>query len=540
MGNKKKLKEAKKEIDRIMFVTDDRDSAFRQCRPIDPFSNQDWEIKSIPQKWLIPISWKQIIEEIDDLELQNNNFMKSRKMILSNYFIDMKLLNEVKALHSNEDMINEIKDGEKNILIKYLSSNHASDISANDIDQIKKIGVEFKFGYGYSRDALRMYCGDTKNEGKINKPIVEALIRGGCPINWDYEENENDEKGEEIKTHFTPLHLYCRLIDSNLDGFAKLIECGADPKIESSVNLYAIYYLLSDSKNVSAEWIAYLKNECQINFNSQSSNNINLFNAYLRNNENITLDAVRALVEVADCDANSRDDAMDCNSIKAYIKNENTADFNFEIIKLLVELGADINEADTHGVYSIQHLLRLSYTPLSKMKEYVLQMTEIGAKIEHILCDDATVIQEFKVYILQGMKFGYEYANGALCVNISYMQNKKKCFRPVLLDEKGFNEILGIPVKRSNLISVDEQMLFDELKQPKNEISTQNMQQLEMEKYQNDYKEEEEEESEVVKACDDEKKEELELEKTNKEKESEDVVRDKNDDIILEMSKFVK
>ncbi len=274
--------------------------------------------------------------------------MKSQKIAECNYFINKKLIENVIALHgNNKEMINNVAlSDSQNILIKYFKKNHSTQINASDIDYMKQIGIDFKYGYSSSQDGLRVYV---LNEpyGILNKSILDALIRGGCPINWDYEEEENDEKGEVIKTSYTTLHYYAMSEDANLDGFKKLIECGADIKIESSENFTAVYYLLKHSDKIDCEFISYLSKNCKYNFNTSLSTTSTdernsdtiLFNMYLRENKNITIECVESLINIADCDANSRDDIND-TVIKSYLKNENLEKFNINIIKKLVELGA--------------------------------------------------------------------------------------------------------------------------------------------------------------------------------------------------------
>merc|ERR1712228_430292 len=187
-------------------------------------------------------------------------------------------------------------------------------------------------------------------------------------------------------------------------------------------------------------------------------------------------------------------------------------------IKLLVELGADINDPDSEGNYPIQHLLQLDWTPLDLIAEYTQQMVDLGAKINDILSDDPDIVQTLKLYTLHDMKDGYEWADGLLCVVIpvtysegpTYERTFKKVQIPLLLTETGSNPKLHIDAKRNNLIDVERKDLLEKYPQFGDEMI-----------YHND-----------------EEKEELEM--SNMEKESEDDVRDKNDEIILEMSKFVK
>ncbi len=102
------------------------------------------------------------------------------------------------------------------------------------------------------------------------------------------------------------------------------------------------------------------------------------------------------------------------NSIKSYLKNENLETFNIKIIKKLVEFGADINEP--------------------------------------------AIIQDYKLYILNDMKQGYEHYNQSWCTIDAwiweYNNKKKKIKSTVALDETGANIKLYINIKRSNLIDI--------------------------------------------------------------------------------------
>eukprot|EP01083_Nonionella_stella_P150699 480478_1 len=503
--NKKSVAKARDYVGRYVCVTDDRDSLFRSCITIDPYSRSDWKVK-IPQIWLIDVKWKDFAMHIEDLSAMNRKFKKSLALAQSNVFINMDLVKQIRSLHSAPQMINHIlsRTGKENILLQYLRYNHESDMFAEDINHFAHIKLDFKFGYKECNHALLNYC--KHSEGVIDASIVNALKNGGCPINWDREKNEDEkekEKGVVVKTKFTALQSYAKLADSNLASFQRLVECGADVSIESRENFTAVYYLLKYSENATPAFIEYLSNNCKYNFSqplvAAEDNDVDrdimlalgmldvdindgadtlLFNVYLRFNKNITKETITALVNSAHCDPNSRDGVNDTNSIKSYIKNANIDKFSMDIIRILVQLGADINEADDEGVYPIQHLLLMEYTPLSQLMDHVQIMIELGAKFEHILCDDDAAIQDHKLYILQNMKDGYEHHNDRWGTVKTYAWTERKSHSQmqyetinvqlaVAFDELHSNETLFINIRRSNLIDISKKQLFEKYPQLK-------------------------------------------------------------------------
>eukprot|EP01083_Nonionella_stella_P108948 317209_1 len=132
--NRKTVLDATKYVARIVFVTDDRDSVFRSCRPIDPRSERDWDSTKIPQIWLIPFKWTHLVEQMDRLATSDHKFQKSLKLAKSNFFIDLNLVKKIASLHSTPEMINDISlPNNENLLLKYLRCNHQSQIFAKDI-----------------------------------------------------------------------------------------------------------------------------------------------------------------------------------------------------------------------------------------------------------------------------------------------------------------------------------------------------------------------------------------------------------------------
>eukprot|EP01083_Nonionella_stella_P273921 929586_1 len=99
--NKKKLKVAKKYIGRIVYVMDARDSLFRSCRVIDARSQEDAQARDIPQKWLRPVHFKEMIEEIDELEAVYKSFrqqMPGMKLAEQLVIIDIDSIRSIQAL----------------------------------------------------------------------------------------------------------------------------------------------------------------------------------------------------------------------------------------------------------------------------------------------------------------------------------------------------------------------------------------------------------------------------------------------------------
>eukprot|EP01083_Nonionella_stella_P318673 1165992_1 len=476
--NRKAVVDATQYVGRIVFVTDDRDldSVFRSCKPIDPRSDKDLHAK-IPQIWLVPIKWTQLMEQMHCLAISDRKFQKSLKLAKSNFFIDLNLVKKIASLHSTPEMINDIsvpndENDDENLLLKYLRCNHESQIFAKDIKVFADLKLDFKFGYAECSTALFRYC--LNSEGVINGSIVDALCDGGCPINWDYEPNQDGNgKGEVIKTACTPLIIYASVPEANLESFHTLVKCGSDVTIEHYSLLSAVYLLLGRCENLTPAFIEFLAKDCEYNFDqpliieqaSQDDHEVDtmLFNVYLRGNEHISKETIRALVNHGHCDPNSRDDRTDTNSIKAYIQNENIKEFNMEIIRVLVELGANINEPDNEGVYPVQHLLLMKYTPLEQLMPHVRGMIELGAKLEHILCDDDTAIDDHRLYVLQQMKDGYEHYNDSWCtiktrIGINKNNNAQLA---VALNESESNQTLYINIRRSNLIDITKEHLFE-------------------------------------------------------------------------------
>eukprot|EP01083_Nonionella_stella_P243105 847405_1 len=495
--NKKRLKTARKYIGRIVYVTDARDSLFRQCRPIDARSYSDGQAKDIPQSWLRPVAFSQMMSAIPDLMAIYKSFyqpMPGQKLARSLVIIDMKSIGDINALinkcairdeKGKLKTINDIKLRKNNtVLIKYIVTNHRSDILARDIDQMKAMKIDFEHKNDSRLNALHIYCQLSK--GALDGDVVQSLITGGCPINWPYEkkkeegdddedsdDDSDDEKAEDIalldpskreyvRGDYTPLHHYCQLEECALNGVQILVGAGADVHLESKQNVTAIYYLLRASHHITGEFVAYLVgNECKINFNRQLSSGWSLFNFFLKNNSSITADAVTALCDIANCDANSRDDENDTNSIKSYVKNDKNK-FDFSIIKVLSELGADINEPDNDGVVPIQYALQIRYTPLATLMKYAKMMIECGAKLSNILADDPLSFEDNKLYILQQMKDGYEMYDGSWCRIESWSWGRKKKQKlqcAVALDRFGATKLF-IRIERQNLIEITEQMLI--------------------------------------------------------------------------------
>ncbi len=93
--------------------------------------------------------------------------------------INEMLLNN-KTLTEKKHTINDIKlRSNNNLLMKYIKSNHRSDINANDINEMAKIGLDFKKKNDNDYHALDLYC--KKSKGELNKSVIEALI-----MNYQY------------------------------------------------------------------------------------------------------------------------------------------------------------------------------------------------------------------------------------------------------------------------------------------------------------------------------------------------------------------
>eukprot|EP01084_Bolivina_argentea_P162926 283487_1 len=502
--NKKKLKLAKKLNERIVIVTDSRDVLFRACKVIDSRSSEDRQTTEIPQKWLYPITYKYIAENINNMQKIYKLYRKSTigqklasNIIIMDFNTISKINNDMQSALKNDKIIikkqtiNDIKlRNNNNLLMKYIRSNHRNDINADHINEMFEMGINFKTKNQKGYHALDIYC--KKSKGEINKQVIKSLIKG-CSINWPYEEtkkddddsdteNESDNEDEDgdtkqdiIKGDYTPLHHYCMLKESNLKGFQILVECGADVTIESKDNVSAIYYLLKFSENLNENFIKYLANVCKINFYRLLPSGWNLLNHYLNTNKNINRDTIIALCDIAGCDPHSRDDENDQSSIKAYIKSD-IATFKFDIISCLVELGANINEPDSEGVFPIQHVLQLEYTPIKKLINYLCNMIEAGAKLSHILPDDPLSIEDNKLFILQNMKDGYESYDNYVCRIESWRYGSKKKGQQVqtaiALHTFGTTK-LYIRLRRQNLIDVTQEMLFKEYPQFKKAYESQ-------------------------------------------------------------------
>eukprot|EP01083_Nonionella_stella_P317151 1153322_1 len=193
----------------------------------------------------------------------------------------------------------------------------AAPLIGTTIKVFADLKLDFKFGYTDYRTALFKYC--KNSEGVINGSIVDALRDGGCPINWDYEPSEDGNgKGVVIKTAYTPLHFYSARRQANLASFRTLVECGADVTIEGHGSLSAVYWLLRQCENMTPAFIEFLAKDCEYNFDKPliveetSDEDKLLFNLYLRKNEHISKETIRALVNHGHCDPNSRDDTKDC------------------------------------------------------------------------------------------------------------------------------------------------------------------------------------------------------------------------------------
>eukprot|EP01083_Nonionella_stella_P107215 310315_1 len=510
--NKKKLKIAKKYIGRIVYVTDARDSLFRSSRVIDARSSEDAQARDIPQKWLRPVHFKEMIEEIDELEAIYKSFrqqMPGLKLAEQLVIIDIDSIRSIQALITQcaitddkgklKTMNDIILEEGNTILTKYIATNHRTDILSSDIDEMKQYGIDFEHKNSAGLNALHLYC--ILSKGILDENVVKSLIDGGCPINWPYEkvknkdedsDNDDDEeddtkedkgllerliplipvisqdtKREYVPEAVTPLHLYCQLEESDLVGFQILRDCGADVHLESREKFNAIYYLLRESHHINKAFIAYLVKKCKVNFHRQLSSGWSLFNFFLNENPQINTETVTALCNIAKCDANSRDDENDTNSIKSYVQN-NKRKFDFAIIKCLVDLGAEINEPDDQDTYPIQHVLKIRYSPLATLMKYARNMIECGAKLQHILADDPLSIEDNKLYILQQMKDGYEMYDGSWCRIESWSWGRKKkqtvaslVQSAVALDRFGATKLF-IRIERQNLIEITQKMLIDE------------------------------------------------------------------------------
>eukprot|EP01083_Nonionella_stella_P268004 905663_1 len=281
-----------------------------------------------------------------------------------------------------------------------------------------------------------------KSEPKRNMAILKTELWVFPPLNWtkakatpkspiyidlldddddEEEEEEEDSKKKKKKPEViyarTPLHRYCELIKSNLAGFRTLIECGADATLGyGETDATAFFCAFKHSDHIDAAFIEYINTMDNIDLTGVVSeyNDKLLFNQYLRWNSKVNESTISAFVKVAGCDANSADNENDTNSIKSYISN-GYSKFNMSIIGCLTFLGANINEADNDGLYPIQHILGLPYTPLKTLLQRVRQMVEFGAKLRHVLSDDEVVIEDKKLYILNDMKERYERFNGCWC-----------------------------------------------------------------------------------------------------------------------------
>eukprot|EP01083_Nonionella_stella_P226639 804682_1 len=483
--NQKKLKLAENYSGRIVYPTEARDSLLRAIKPIGDLGLKSNERpKEIPKSWLHPFTFQEMKETMEQLETiyaSCNQSMPGQSFARTLVILDMNTIKEIQELitecgvtnHKGESKtMNDIElDAKKNnILMKYIATNHPSDILSSDIDKMKEYGIDFDHYNDDGFNALHIYC--NRSKGLLNENVVRSLTSGGCPINWrkNDDDDNDDASGKNQNGELTPLHVYCKLEGSDLKGFKILVECGADVHLQYKDNTTAIEYLLKSSRNINDAFVAYLVNECKpkVNFNRQLSNGRSLFNLFLSENAQINKDAVIALCNIAGCDANSRDDENDTNSLMSYVTNEKRK-FDIDIIKCLVELGANINEPNNDGKYPIQYALEIKYTPLDTLMKYARDMIECGAKLQHILADDPLTIEDHKLYILQQMNNGYEMYNGKWCRIGSWSWTKedtqsKKVQSAFALDLFGTTK-LWINIERQNLMEITQEELIVKYKE---------------------------------------------------------------------------
>eukprot|EP01083_Nonionella_stella_P243104 847403_1 len=509
--NEEKMKTAEKNIGRIGYVDDQasKGTLFRIIRFLAPVKNEPNAIYA-PSKWFQPMRFNEMIEEMDELTAvweasKKTTPMPGRQFADELVIIDMDSIRAIQEAVSKcgllnakgepKTMNNIILGSSNSILTKYIDTNHMTDLKSSDIDEMKTYEIDFDHVNYDSMNALQLYVQQCK--GELDKDVIQSLVKGGCPINWtmkpkegeddDADQDDDDDKDEEkdgkkpekkremvpVRVNYAPLHRYCQLPESNLNGFKILIECGADIELESRDNQTAIYYLLKLSHHVNAAFIAYLVNECKINLNCRMEDaygpGTSFFNFWLSNNEQISRETVTAFCDIAGCDASSHDASHDdsndddnnTNSLMSYMLNHKRK-FDLDVIKCLVESGANINEPNINGKYPIQYALQIEFTPLATLMKYARYMIDCGAKIEHILADDPVSIEDNKLYILQQMKDGYEMYDGSWCRIESWSWGRKKKQKlqcAVALDRFGATKLF-IRIERQNLIEITEQMLI--------------------------------------------------------------------------------
>eukprot|EP01083_Nonionella_stella_P204225 744658_1 len=484
--NRKNLKIAKKYVGRIVFVVDTRDALFRSTRVIDPRSEDEIQPQFVPTKWLRPLRYTEMVDEMDELLAIWESCWRStpgQSFANSLVIIDMDSIRAIQDLISKcavtdhegkRKTMNDITlRGKNSILTRYIITNHMEDIKSSDIDEMKTYGIDFERKNDEDMNALHLYCELCK--GVLNKNVVQSLVKGGCPINWGYEQKDDDdeidddgnEKRETVRGDFAPLHCYCKLPESNLDGFKILMESGADIFLESKKkNVTPFDYLWRESYHIDEAFIGYLMNECKVNLSGRMVDGSSFLNSFLTCNPRITRETVTALCDIAGCDANSRDDENDTNSLISYALNDKGT-FDLDVIKCLVELGANINEPDNDGKYPIHYALQIHFTPLATLMKYAQIMVECGARLQHILPDDALNIEDNKLYILQQMKDGYEMYNGMWCRIESWSHGKKKKQKlqsAIALDQFGATKLF-ITIERQNLSDITHEILIDQYKE---------------------------------------------------------------------------
>eukprot|EP01084_Bolivina_argentea_P126651 224208_1 len=507
------MKTAEKNIGRIGYVDDQasKGTLFRIIRFLAPVKNEPNAIYA-PSKWFQPMRFNEMIEEMDELTAvweasKKTTPMPGRQFADELVIIDMDSIRAIQEAVSKCGLLNakgepktmnNITLGSSNsILTKYIDTNHMTDLKSSDIDEMKTYEIDFDHVNYDSMNALQLYVQQCK--GELDKDVIQSLVKGGCPINWtmkpkegeddDADQDDDDDKDEEkdgkkpekkremvpVRVNYAPLHRHCQLPESNLNGFKILIECGADIELESRDNQTAIYYLLKLSHHVNAAFIAYLVNECKINLNCRMEDaygpGTTFFNFWLSNNEQISRETVTAFCDIAGCDASSHDASHDdsndddnnTNSLMSYMLNHKRK-FDLDVIKCLVESGANINEPNINGKYPIQYALQIEFTPLATLMKYARYMIDCGAKIEHILADDPVSIEDNKLYILQKMKDGYEMYDGMWCRIEGWSFGSKyiqKLQSAIALDRFGATKLF-IRLKRTNLIEITQEMLIDQ------------------------------------------------------------------------------
>eukprot|EP01083_Nonionella_stella_P295188 1003243_1 len=292
--NQKKLKTARKYLHRLVVVADRRAALFRDCRLIARLSSKDTTSRiKIPQKWLEPIGFSELMDALPKLQMkikESKQILPEKRLAQSLVIIDMKTIDQIHTSLSEQQEEKDVEEqgsnaddedskkkkkanindiqlrGENNILTKYIRSNHTSAISVSDITKMKEYGIDFTHTNDDNYHALAIYC--RRSKGMIAKPIVEALIEAGCPINRpstkeddkkheeELEDDDDDSWGDSDDSYYgsgyssdmdedgnkkkkypkvihekTALHHYCDLAECKLDGFRTLIECGADPSL---------------------------------------------------------------------------------------------------------------------------------------------------------------------------------------------------------------------------------------------------------------------------------------------------------------------